>query len=294
MPRPLKVQKKRRFSKQRASRKVEDGSICRTDKPSSNVESRTVKFDEKRAAHSCFRPSVLRSNVSWTAEGGNSRSERVGLAVSKTRKMRASFASTLAKPPANRLRSPQRPHRSARDRHERNSRSSTRLPSLVKPLATARRQRAEKVRARAAFARLRENRSAERDKWRSGIKRATRGARSERGGQGPGSSRVASAEFSRRSRARSVSSPRLAQPRGVPTREPRGEGRSSRAPFQTRALRRCRNARVFRRAFRHTRRRRSGLSIARPRTRASGKLEGRLIRPHRASSRALPPASRGR
>ena len=34
---------------------------CRTDKPSSNVESRTVKFEKKRAAHSCFRPSVLRS-----------------------------------------------------------------------------------------------------------------------------------------------------------------------------------------------------------------------------------------
>ena len=39
---------------------------------------------------------------------------------------------------------------------------------------------------------------------------------------------MASGESSRRSRARSVSSPRVAHPRGVPTREPRGEGRSSR------------------------------------------------------------------
>ena len=256
----------------------------------SEFESRPERNREETRGAQLFK--ILRELETGGKAGTRCRKGPIG-SLKNSQNARKMYVSPLAKALANRHRSPQRPHRSARDRHERNSRSS-RLPSPVKPLATARRQRAEKVRARASLARLRENRSAERDKWRSGIKRATRGARSERGGQGPGSSRVASAEFSRRSRARSVSSPRLAQPRGVPTREPRGEGRSSRAPFQTRALRRCRNARVFRRAFRHTRRRRSGLSIARPRTRASGKLEGRLIRPHRASSRALPPASRGR
>jgi hypothetical protein len=44
-------------TKQRASRKVEDGSNCRTDKPSSNVESRTVKFDEETSGAQLF-PSI--------------------------------------------------------------------------------------------------------------------------------------------------------------------------------------------------------------------------------------------
>ena len=295
MPRPLKVQKKRRFSKQRASRKVEDGSICRTDKPSSNVESRTVKFDEKRAAHSCFRSSVLRSNVSWTAEGGNSRSERVGLAVSKTRKMRASFASTLAKPPANRLRSPQRPHRSARDRHERNSRSSTRLPSLVKPLATARRQRAEKVRARALVRasprkpiarnetsgdRIKSD-AVGRDLNEAGGVRIRRAARPVN----PAAARALDSRPRRGSRSLAASRP-ASRKRGGSGRAARHFKHARPGGAETRA---CSGG-----VFRHARRRRSMLSIARPGSRPSRKLEGRPIRPNRARPRSVLPAPRGR
>ena len=104
-------------------------------------------------------PSIgFKIDVSWTTKAGT-RSRTRGVGSLENPQNESEFASTLAKPPANRRRSPQRPHRSARDRHERNSRSSTRLPSLVKPLATARRQRAEKVRARALVRASPENRS---------------------------------------------------------------------------------------------------------------------------------------
>ena len=104
-------------------------------------------------------PSIgFKIDVSWTTKAGT-RSRTRGVGSLENPQNESEFASTLAKPPANRRRSPQRPHWSARDRHERNSRSSTRLPSLVKPLATARRQRAEKVRARALVRASPENRS---------------------------------------------------------------------------------------------------------------------------------------
>jgi len=267
--------------------------LVRTDKPSSNIESRTVKFDKKRAAHSCFRPSVLRSNVSWTRRRELGR-ERVGLAVSKTRKMRASFASTLAKPPANRRRSPQRPHRSARDRHERNSRSSTRLPNLVKPLATARRQRAEKVRARALVRASPRKPIARNETSGDRISDAVGRDLNEAGGVrirrasrpvNPAAARALDSRPRRGSRSLAASRP-ASRKRGGSGRAARHFKHARPGGAETRA---CSGG-----VFRHARRRRSMLSIARPRSRPSRKLEGRPIRPNRARPRSVLPAPRGR
>jgi hypothetical protein len=164
-------------------------------------------------------------------ELGFTRSWRAGLAVWKTRKKYTTLVSPAAKALANRHRSPQRPHRSARDRHERNSRSSTRLPSLVKPLATARRRRAEKVRARAVRERsprkpiARNETSGDRIISRRGDVRDL----NEAGGVVDSSHVKTGESIRRRLNARSVTSTRERAP-GTASRDPRAEGGEGRSP----------------------------------------------------------------